>query len=188
MKTIVLTLIVLTIISCNNEATNQNPEIEIQKILDSVEKSKTKNSNVATPISAMYKQQPLTMQGFVSENCSNKNDCSTTIVVKQKNNSNILYDLSIIINNKLAAGTYNLQRNFMGTFNDAVNKIEKGTGENKYTTPTTYKQKAGTITFTTVANNVVNGSFTFVMYNVNDTTIVESITGTIKDLPIKNQE
>jgi hypothetical protein len=126
------------------------------------------------------------MVGKITTQCHTNNDCNSTIIVKQKNtDGDNMYELVAVLNNKISVGTFQLTTNLFGNFIDAVNTITKGEGDTKYSAPTGYKQKGGSITFTKVTDKVVSGSFSFNIYKLSDTTVKETIQGTIKDLPIK---
>jgi hypothetical protein len=182
---------VLVLASCHSNTPAEQDEA--QRLLDSVNTTKKENtiitsaaSNATPQLTATFKGQTLNMVGKITTQCNTNNDCNSTIMVKQKNaDGDNMYELVAVLNNKIAVGTFQLTSNFFGNFIDAVNTITKGEGDTKYNAPTGYKQKGGSITFTTVTDKVVSGSFSFNIYKLSDTTVTETIQGTIKDLPIK---
>ena len=187
MKKIIFYIITITLVSCSNNSNNNTQSNSIIPSETNHTAASTTTTSFAEPqLTATFNNQPLAMVGKIMQQCDSENNCNSTITVKQKNTDrDNMYELVVEINHKIEAGTYLIQRNYLGTFIDAVNLITKGEGDSKYTTPTTYKQKGGSITLTAVTNKLVNGSFSLIVYNIADTNLTQTIHGTIKGLPIK---
>ncbi|MFC4262738.1 hypothetical protein ACFOWM_07610 [Ferruginibacter yonginensis] len=184
MKKQIIYITTIIFISCN--ANNVAPVNTTEKTSNTITETSQKPNTTSPQITAIFKGQTLNLVGKITTQCNANNDCNSTIMVKQKNSdNNIMYELVAVLNKQISVGTFTLTSNLFGNFIDAVNTITKGEGEYKYSTPTSYKQKGGSITFTNVTDSLVSGSFILNVYKLSDTTVTETIQGNIINLPIK---